>query len=323
MPSEFEFIDKLRRKFGKPDKRITLGIGDDAAIISGSSRKEMVVTADMLVEDVDFKLDWSSPRELGHKALAVSLSDIAAMGAKPVWSTVSIGLPKAIWESDFAQVFYESWSELAAKHNVKLVGGDISQTPDKVVIDSVVGGEIRRGRAIRRSGAKTGDLIYVTGSLGGAAGGLKILKDGLDRTGAANELIGRQRAPIPQCSVGALMSELRIPTAMIDISDGLSSDLMHICEESGVGARIYEENLPVDKNLSTFGFSDELDLVLNGGEDFELLFTVPKNLARDKQNKLAKLDVTLIGEITEDIGNIEFHGKSGVEFLEPRGFTHF
>lgn len=323
MTSEFEFIHSLRQKFGKPGRRIVTGIGDDAAVIAGSSRKDTVITTDLLVEDIDFKQDWSTPSQLGHKALAVSLSDIAAMGAKPLWSTISIGIPKAVWESDFLKEFYEGWGDLAKKHGVSLVGGDVSRTTDKIVIDSVVGGEVRRNRAIHRSGAKPGDLIYVTGELGGAAAGLKILKDGLDQTATAKKLIKRQLEPIPRCEIGQLLGELRIPTAMIDISDGLSSDLKHICEESGVGATIFENQLPTDTNLKSMNFPDELDLVLNGGEDFELLFTVPRNLRQDFRNKLAKLPVTQIGEITENAGAVELHGKDGMTELNPGGFKHF
>src|ERR1041384_4296187 len=144
MTSEFEFIDQLRRQFARSGKRILTGIGDDAAVIAQSRRKDLVVSSDLLVENIDFDLRWTSPRQLGHKALAVSLSDIASMGANPVWSIVSIGIPKVLWEGGFLKEFYQGWQELADKYRVSLAGGDISKTPDKVVIDSVVGGEIRK-----------------------------------------------------------------------------------------------------------------------------------------------------------------------------------
>ena len=330
MTSEFQFIEQLRRRFNNPGKRIITGIGDDAAVISQSSRKDMVISSDMLVEDIDFKLQWTDPRSLGHKALAVSLSDIAAMGAKPLWSTVSIGIPKVLWEADFLEEFYEGWALLAKKHNVDLVGGDISASPDKIVIDSVVGGEVRKNRAVKRSGASPGDLIYITGELGGAAAGLKILKEDLERrlerrihSASLKDLLRRQLAPEPRCEIGRALGELRIPTSMIDISDGLSSDMKHLCDESGVGAKIYEEKLPVDKNLKAMNFPDELNLALNGGEDFELLFTVPPHLRKDLRNKLEKFQVTQIGEITENAGEIEFHGTEGMRLLRPGGFEHF
>jgi thiamine-monophosphate kinase len=323
MPSEFQFIEYLRGRFNKPDKRIVTGIGDDAAVISQSGRKDMVISSDMLVEDIDFRLEWTDPRSLGHKALAVSLSDIAAMGAKPVWSIVSLGIPKVIWEADFADRFYLGWEELAKRCGVKLVGGDISRTTDKIVIDSVVGGEVRKNLAVKRSGAMPGDLIYVTGELGGSAAGLKILRENMDRWDAEKYLIKRHLTPEPRCEAGRTLGELKIATAMIDISDGLSSDLRHLCRESGAGAKLYEDKIPVDKHLKALNFPDELDLVLNGGEDFELLFTVPRRLRKDLRNKLEKLGVTEIGEITENVGQIEFYGTNGMRLLQPGGFEHF
>lgn len=323
MPSEFQFIEHLRRRFNKLGKRIVTGIGDDAAVISQSSRKDLIISADMLVEDVDFKLKWSNPRSLGHKALAVSLSDIAAMGGSPLWSIVSIGIPKVLWEADFLEEFYEGWALLAEKYGVKLVGGDISETPDKVVIDSVVGGEIRKNRAVKRSGAGPGNLIFVTGELGGAAAGLSLLEENSERSDFAKNLIKRQLTPVPRVKLGKILGELRIPTAMIDISDGLSSDLEHICRESKTGAVVYQDKIPIDRNLLALDLPDKMEFALNGGEDFELLFTVPRNLRRDLRNKLEKLPVTRIGEITGKRDQIELHSENGVTILEPRGFRHF
>jgi thiamine-monophosphate kinase len=323
MTSEFEFIEYLRRRSAKNGKRIVTGIGDDAAVVSPGGRKDMVVSADMMVEDIDFKLAWTTPQFLGHKALAVSLSDIAAMGAKPLWSIVSIGIPQVLWEADFLKEFYEGWYELAEKHQVKLVGGDISKTPDKVVIDSVVGGEAKKNRAVKRSGARPGDLLYVTGELGGAAAGLRLLGQTYQNTVFTENLIKRQLAPQPQCETGRILGEFRIATSMIDISDGLSSDLAHLCRESNVGAIIYEDRISVDKNLRALNFPDELDLALNGGEDFELLFTVPRRLRRDLRNKLEKLSATHIGEITDEADEIELQGKDGLTQLKPAGFRHF
>ncbi len=323
MTSEFEFINKLRRKFARTGKRVLTGIGDDAAVVAQSSRKNIVISADLLVEDIDFQLRWISPRQLGHKALAVSLSDIAAMGANPLWSTVSIGIPQALWEGDFLDEFYQGWQKLADKYRVSLIGGDTSRTPDKVVIDSVVGGEVRKGRAVKRSGARPGDLLYVTGELGGAAAGLRLLQNDGDRSGAAADLIARQLTPIPRCEIGKTLGELKIATAMIDISDGLSSDLAHICRESKVGARVFQDKIPIDKAVKALQFSDELELALNGGEDFELLFTVPARLRKDLRNKLVKLPVTRIGEITEEANKIELQGPEGTVELKPEGFKHF
>ncbi|MBK8304754.1 MAG: hypothetical protein IPK98_15660 [Chloracidobacterium sp.] len=133
----------------------------------------------MLVEDIDFRLDWTTPEFLGHKALAVSLSDIAAMGGTPNWAMLTIGIPESLWNTDFIDRFYDGWFALAAEFDVELVGGDVSKVPDKLVIDSIVGGECSKGKAILRSTAEPGDAIFVTGTLGGAAGGLRLLEDGV------------------------------------------------------------------------------------------------------------------------------------------------
>ena len=172
------------------NQSLNLGIGDDAAVVRSSPRKDTVVTADLLVEDIDFRRNTAPAYLLGHKALAVSLSDIAAMGARPRWSLVSIGVPDDVWQSEFANDFYEGLLHLAGQYDVQLIGGDTSRTPEQIVIDSIVVGECAIDRAIKRSGAKPGDQIFVTGSLGGAAGGLRLIERGAhlaDQNFSANE----------------------------------------------------------------------------------------------------------------------------------------
>ncbi|PYT03061.1 MAG: thiamine-phosphate kinase, partial [Acidobacteria bacterium] len=255
---EFDFIERIRRqelrRTGKQydssliphPSSLLLGIGDDAAVIRQRASLDTVVTADLLVEGIDFRLDGLqiSARDIGHKALAVSLSDVAAMGARPRFCLLSVGVPSARWYGDFLKEFYRGVRALAARHGVAIVGGDISRTPARVVVDSVVLGEVRRGRAVLRSGALVGDQIFVTGSLGGAAAGLKILEkpaisqSRVKLTRAQRRLVLRQTRPAPRVEWGALVGERRLATAMIDLSDGLSSDLAHMCRESGVGARV-------------------------------------------------------------------------------------
>src|SRR5215210_2920280 len=180
---EFDFIERLRRReLARHDAKsssLILGIGDDAAVFRQRAGFDTVVTADMLVEGVDFRLGggWASPRDVGHKALAVSLSDVAAMGARPRFCLLSVGVPRALWRGGFAEEFYRGVRALAGLHGVRIIGGDTSSTPERVVIDSVVLGEVRRGRALTRGGAKAGDQIFVTGSLGGAAAGLRVLEN--------------------------------------------------------------------------------------------------------------------------------------------------
>src|SRR5687768_188077 len=270
MRSEFEFIRNIKEKYGL--KRV----GDDCAVLPKDSKTDLVVTADMLVEDVDFRLAWTTPELLGHKALAVSLSDIAAMGATPKWALLSIGVPESIWKGDFVDRFYHGWFEIAATHKVELIGGDVSRTPDKVVIDSVAAGEVATGRAVMRSGAKAGDSIFVTGSLGGAAAGLDLLEAGTLYSkvrGKKGRLLERQLRPTPRIEIGKYLSSRSLASSMIDVSDGLGSDLYHMCHASGVGAIINLDDIPLDENLNQLTVVDRRAFAIGGGEDFELLFT--------------------------------------------------
>lgn len=300
---EFDFINQIKQKFDLKK------IGDDCAVLPKNETHETLITSDLIVEDIDFRRSWMIPEFLGHKALAVSLSDIAAMGGKPLYSMLSIGIPEDIWQTDFVDEFYEGYFKLAQTFGVELIGGDISKTPDKIVIDSTVIGEVEKNKAILRSGAKIGDLIFVTGKLGGASAGLKLLEDNIS---GFDNLKLRQLKPYPKVEEGLILS--KFATSMIDISDGLSSDLMHVCQLSQVGARIFADKIPF--LISEFC---NLESALNGGEDFELLFTVsPKNIF-DK-----KLDSFFcIGEVTANVGIIELIRDEKSTALQPKGYQHF
>ena len=318
MRSEFDFINNLKSKY-------SLGlIGDDCAVLPKNGKTDLVVTADLLVEDIDFRLDWTTPEFLGHKALAVSLSDIAAMGASPVWAMLSIGVPENVWKTDFIDRFYEGWFTLAKEFDVELVGGDVSRTPEKIVIDSIVGGEVAKGKAILRSGAKPGDSIFVTGKLGGAAGGLMLLETGFryaDSSECRRQMIAKQLRPVPQITSGKYLLNNGIATAMIDLSDGLSSDLHHLCRASGVGARINVQDIPILPALSDINVAKDqmLAMAIHGGEDFELLFT-----ANEKNLSVPNLPaVQRIGEITENVGTIEIVNGKEISSLPSRGYRHF
>ena len=318
MVSEFQFIKNIKSRYSLEK------IGDDCAVLPKDSKKDQVITTDLLIEDIDFRLEWTTPEFLGAKTLAVSLSDIAAMGGDPKWAMLSIGIPADIWNTSFIDHFYDGWFTLARQHDVELVGGDVSRSPDKIFLDSIVGGEAPKGKAILRSGAKPGDSIYVTGSLGGAAGGLMLLESGFRATDSNkkdNELIARQLRPIPQLLIGKQLLELGLASAMIDVSDGLSSDLAHICRASGVGARIEAKYVPFDSNLSELAITDEqrLGLAINGGEDFELLFTSQKKTISDTRIT----GIHHIGEITADIGVIEIVDGDEISILLPEGYRHF
>lgn len=325
MLNEFQFIETIRRKYSLNK------IGDDCAILPKDAQTDLVITSDLLVEDIDFRLGWTKPEFIGHKSLAVSLSDIAAMGAKPVWSMLSVGIPERLWNSDFTEKFYDGYMKLAKIFDVELIGGDISKTPDKIVIDSTVAGEIEKGNAILRSGAQVGDFIFVTGELGGAAAGLKILENGSNvfSKSQTNPLLLRQLMPNSQTKLGQFLGERRIPSAMIDLSDGLSSDLVHLCRQSKVGAKIYADLLPFDENLNLLTETNEqkLDFVLNGGEDYELIFTVSPSEFHKIDDLTNQFKITKIGEIVDsaDFLNLivgDLGDQTSIK-LEAKGFRHF
>jgi thiamine-monophosphate kinase len=314
---EFDFIRYIKKSFG------LRAIGDDCAILPKTADTDLAVTADLIIEGIDFHLEWTKPEHLGHKVLAVSLSDISAMGASPKWSLLSLGVPQNLWDTNFVKRFYEGWIDLATKFGVELVGGDISRSPDKFFADSVVCGEIAHGKAVLRSGARPGDQIFVSGKLGGAAGGLRLLENSkTSRADSADEqnLIERLVKPFPRVNLGQLLSESCLATSMIDISDGLSSDIHHICEQSVVGAMLEAALIPIDESLQAVFTSDEaLSMALNGGEDFELLFTVPS-----ERVATMNLDgVTRIGSITADAGRVKLVDAGQTVELRPSGYRHF
>jgi thiamine-monophosphate kinase len=326
--SEFEFIDSLRRRFGA-------GIGDDAAVIRASADREIVITADLLVEDIDFRRTTAPAMLLGHKALTVSLSDIAAMGARPRWSLISIGVPDDVWQTEFVDQFYEGLAGVASRYDVQLIGGDTSRTNEKIVIDSIVLGEVNSGKAVKRAGAQPGDQIFVTGSLGGAAAGLRLIERGahLAEQNLADEdsqkidhVLLRQLRPEARVGWGIVLGEERLATAMIDISDGLSSDLNHLCTASGVGALIESSLLPIDHQVVELcgrRALDPLQLALHGGEDFELLFTVRSGDVARLPRRVDGVEITRIGEVTKEADGVKISEGARVWELNPGGWKHF
>ena len=358
--NEFDFIRQLRQQIPsrKTSTRLVAGIGDDAAVFRQSSDRDLLISTDLLVEDIDFHREATPSRLLGHKALAVSLSDIAAMGARPLWSLVSMGLPSSAWASDFKDEFFNGYFRLADRFGVTLTGGDISRA-SQIVIDSIVVGEVSAGGAVMRSTARPGDQIFVTGNLGGAAAGLKLIQLGarvsaagpntqpeadvrpqdmslpggvpnVSRTtsddGAIQSLLLRQLAPEPRVGWGIVLGEEHLATSMIDISDGLSSDLHHLCNESNVGATIEAASLPLDENVIQLcgrRALDPLALALHGGEDFELLFTVASENVSRLPKRVDGVAISRIGEITGQSNVVKIREKSHEWALEPKGFRHF
>lgn len=335
MRSEFDFINALRQRVASSTQSVVTGIGDDAAVFRTTSGKETVITADLLVEDIDFRRNTTPPYLLGHKALAVSLSDIAAMGSRPLWSLVSIGVPEDIWQTDFVDRLYDGWMDLANRYGVQLIGGDTSRANERIVIDSIVIGECSAGSAVKRTGASPGDHIYVTGSLGAAAAGLRLIERGAhlaeqklddEDSQKLDHVLLRQLRPEPRAGWGIVLGEERLATAMIDLSDGLSSDLNHLCAASNVGALVDSSRLPIDDRVTELcgrRALDPLQLALHGGEDFELLFTVkPENVAR-LPRRVDGVDIKRIGEIRTASEGVMISEGSRTWELRPAGWKHF
>ena len=316
---ERQVIRLIRRHpggWGRGD--VKLGIGDDTAVVRGPAN--LLLTKDLLVEDYDFRAALHPPRLLGRKALNVNLSDIAAMGGRPLHALVGLAVPGET-DRKWLLAFLGGFREAARAAGVSLVGGDISAAR-KIMISVTVTGETET--FVRRSGARPGDLIFVSGTLGDAAAGLRILeKDGRPgKVRAAGRLLGRFLDPEPRLELGALLARRKLASAMIDVSDGLSVDLAHICEESGAGAEIDPARVPLSAALRRFS-KDPLTLALDGGEDFELLFTVrPRNAARLRA-LAERFEITEIGRITAGKRILAVDSAGRKKPLKIRGYEHF
>jgi len=267
---EFGLIERISRKI-PAGRGVRIGIGDDAAWIT-NQKGSSLVTADLLIEGIHFDLRWTSLFDLGHKALAVNLSDIAAMGGLPAYVILSLGLPAGL---DSAQIdaFYRGLQALASRTGVALIGGDTNAALTLIVSVCVIGHAPYT--PVRRSGARVGDDIYVSGTVGDAALGLKFLQSGgraQSKKRAVAKLLARHHRPEPRLALGLLLAKTRLATAMIDVSDGLLQDLGHVCEASGVGATISEEQLPLSAAYRAVAETGETAAALTGGEDYELLF---------------------------------------------------
>jgi thiamine-monophosphate kinase len=315
---ERELISAIRKEFSHGQRGLVVGIGDDAAVIK-SAPGFLLLTMDLLVEDVHFIASLHPPYYLGRKALSVNLSDIAAMGGRPRFALLSLALRPGTKRRDLER-FLEGFKSVAEESGTGLIGGDVSASA-KMTVSVTVMGEARR--PILRSGARPGDHILVSGYLGDAAAGLKLLKKGykLGKNRRADALLRVFLDPAPRINLGLALSRLRAATAMIDTSDGLSVDLFHLCQESHTGADVYLEKLPLSPGLRFFEKKPE-SLALHGGEDYQLLFTVgPDNL--DAIAPLQKRhDLHVIGKMRRGKGISLIDGKGRRRALAPGGFEH-
>ena len=293
-----------------------IGIGDDCAVVPIPRGHQALVTTDFSLENIHFRRAWHPPESVGHRCLARGLSDIAAMGGMPQAVFLSLALPGSLPQS-WVDGFLNGLLELAGDFKVELAGGDTAESPRGILADIVVLGSVPKGKAVLRSRARPGERIYVTGELGGSAATLYLLSQGkklrpLD--------FGRHFYPTPRVAVGRVLREKGLASAMIDLSDGLSTDLSHVCEESGVGAEIETDAIPL-ANLGKTGRRVDPRFALHGGEDYELLFTVPEG--KRVPPRIAGVAVRQIGVILRG-RKVFLQNRKGMrqEFL-PQGWEHF
>jgi thiamine-monophosphate kinase len=323
MTSEDKLIERVRRQFTPTRNRPRVGIGDDAAVLGAPSGTEWVVTTDAFLENVHFLRKVHPPKAIGYKALARAASDIAAMGARGRYFFLTLGLPNACAEQ-WLDDFLGGMAGAATKFGLTLAGGDTTQYPS-VVMSLTVVGEVDRGRAILRSGARPGDLLCVSGILGEAELGLRLIQRNLNTRKRFSKLLRKHFYPEPRLKLGEWLNSRRCVTSMIDTSDGLSTDLGHLCKASGVGAIVWASKIPavrIPPELQRLGLNP-LKLALDGGEDYELLFTVPKRFAERVSRKVGSLPVTVIGEIMRSKEILIMDTKKQFKPLKPGGWDPF
>jgi thiamine-monophosphate kinase len=301
---EKALISRIRRQTGTKSS-----IGDDCAVLQLPPRHEMLVTTDFSLEGIHFRREWHPAESVGHRCLTRGLSDIAAMGGEPRAAFLSLALPRDLPQA-WVDGFLRGLLRLAGKFSVTLAGGDTAQSPAGVLADIMVLGAVPKGKAILRSGARPGDRIYVTGELGGSAATLqRMVKNPKRKLRPAD--FPQHFFPKPRVQAGRFLRQKGLASALIDISDGLSTDLAHICEESGVGAEIQAEAIPREVALN---------LALHGGEDYELLFTAPRS--KKVPTRISGVPITCIGMITRNRKIVLTENGIGRR-LHPQGWEHF
>jgi len=316
---EFDLINRYFSKQVSKRKDVVLGIGDDCALLTPAENQHIAVTTDTLVSGVHFP-ENTSPRAIGHKAVAVNLSDLAAVGAEPTWISLALTLPEVSeeWVSEFATGVFE----LCEFYNVQLVGGDTTQGPLSITITAQ--GIVPKNKFLSRSAAKVGDWLYVTGELGDAALALKNIQGEVALDGSSKDRVIEQLDyPKPRVLAGQLLRDYA--TAAIDLSDGLLADLKHICKGSNVGARLKLENVPISKiMLNTLGRDKAIELAVSGGDDYELLFSVSEDNKVGMETALSNsgIPTTCIGQLTGCEGVTTLLDGEKV-IINNNGFEHF
>jgi thiamine-monophosphate kinase len=325
---EVELIARLSQLLGEPPSEVILGIGDDCAVLDLGGPDYWLWTMDTLIEEVHFHTDYMPPYQLGRKSLAVNLSDIAAMGGEPLYALVSLGWPPG---RDLAGAleFGEGLAASAREYQMAVIGGDTVASPEGISVTLTVLGRVPKNEMLGRFGAKAGDRLYVTGPLGLSAAGLEVLKGNLSLDEKEKApLVQAHLDPRPQLAAGRLLAKEKLATAMIDLSDGVATDLMHLCRQSGLGARLWAEAVPLTSGVLKVAAllnRDPLDLALTGGEDYELLFTVPPVLEDRLPRAFAQAGLRpphLLGEMVPGEEVLLITGKKE-KIISGRGYDHF
>jgi thiamine-monophosphate kinase len=325
--AEFELIAKLRKAIGPPGLGTVVGPGDDAAVYEPPGQLELL-TCDAFVENVHFRRDFASFEEIGAKCVVANVSDAAAMGGFPTRAVISLCVPRDISDDDVSAL-YSGSLRVCSRYGVELVGGDTVGSPSGLVVSVALVGKVDRDHVIPRSGAVVGDAVLVTGSLGGSEAGLRAMVMGLPREEAVLRAIERHNAPVARVPEAQALIEVATPHAMIDVSDGLSSDIWHIAEESRVGVLLEADAIPIAPcavEVARQLNMDPLELALASGEEFELVATVPKSeveRAAEHVKAVTGTPVTCIGEIREAESGCALRRSDSAEVpLEKVGYEH-
>lgn len=331
---EHALLARVVSRLPRPSAAVLVGPGDDAAVVAVARNERLVVTTDAVVEGVHFSRAYSTPADIGHRALAVNLSDLAAMAATPRWALLSLVLPGSTRVAEVEELV-DGLAALAKRHGVSVAGGNITRTDGPLIVDVTAGGEVAPRKWLTRSGARPGDEIYVSGSLGGAAAGLEMLETGAGsrETGAGKALadpgcVARHKRPEPRVRLGIAMGRARAARAAMDLSDGLADAVHQVAAASRVGVRVDAAALPIDPSARDWWNSRGADAVtaaMTGGDDYELLFAVPAKgtgRLRSVMRRVADPALTRIGVFTRD-AHERVLVRDGNENALPEGFEHF
>ncbi|KPL05512.1 MAG: hypothetical protein AMJ73_00515 [candidate division Zixibacteria bacterium SM1_73] len=320
---EFGLIDLIKGRTLSKDKSVLVNIGDDAAVIKPSKGKLLIFTTDTLMEKVHFDLRYFTFEQIGWKAMVANLSDIAAMGGLPKFALVTIGLPKSVSVENVISI-YDGMTAIAKRYKCKVVGGDTFFSPKGILVSIALLGEVEKSFLVKRSGAKKDDVICVTGDLGEGQAGLELLRKSPRKK---SSFVRKHLNPLPRIDEArTLVKNLKI-NSMIDISDGLSSELFHLTQESNLGAKIYEERIPISSKCKKAGDllkKSPLLWALSSGEEYELLFTINKRELHKLEKVKKRIKVSLIGEMVKRKEGVVLQEKSGKKReLKKTGFEHF